>query len=374
MNKLLVIGNGFDLYLGRKTSYTNFFESDYYKDTKNQVLDWMKKVKTNTLGNANMHGYNFSCWDLLFCMTSYLSSDNRSLDNWCDIEKIIHDSFVRVVAGNFSWRDLFNSLQIHYSTLHVPGAQFESYLEKSSLEIVEMYCIKQGWKEYCKDKSLFYKKLLVELKSFERRFGIYIHEETGKDNYSDYAWSLARKLLLCNDKESCRIESFNYSDFSGPLVDIHHVNGDECNPIFGIDLSESELKSLPEAYMFTKTFRRVKQDSYNMNRNKNRLMIKLANAVVFGHSLNRMDYDYFNYLFTLLRFHTFDTAQMGSITFVYSIFDENKKDEIRTNYADAIYSLLNYYEGYVSNKNQHILINLLRFSGRLRIVDINDVH
>ena len=84
-------------------------------------------------------------------------------------------------------------------------------------------------------------------------------------------------------------------------------------------------------------------------------------------SLNKMDYDYFNYLFTLLKFNTFDVEKMGSVEFVYRIYDPDRANEIRNNYADAIYDVLNYYEGYVSKTNQNILINLLRFSGKLTI-------
>lgn len=377
MNKLLVIGNGFDLYLGRKTAYKDYFESEYYKDTKRRVFDWIDIIQRNTFGNHNMLDYDFTCWDLLFCMVSRYESDS-SLTNWCDVEKVIHDSFVDTVAGSFSWPSVFGLLQSYYysrrklisSGFNVQSADFTD--EKNiSLEIMKWFLVNKGWKDYCRTRSMFFDKLLEELNRFEHNFGGYIKQETENGGYSDLAWIRARDLLKCGEHDICRIESFNYSDFSDMNVDIHHVNGDFDNPIFGIDLSEEDEQRYPAARIFTKTFRRVQQDSHNMNHNSEWVMSKLDHAVVFGHSLNRMDYDYFNYLFTMLRFNTFDTAQMGSITFVYNIYDTNKSDEIRTGYADAIYSLLNYYEGYVSKNNQHILINLLRFSGKLKIVDVS---
>ena len=45
MSKLLVIGNGFDLTVGAKTSYQDFFESDYYKETKDKVFDWIENSR-----------------------------------------------------------------------------------------------------------------------------------------------------------------------------------------------------------------------------------------------------------------------------------------------------------------------------------------
>ena len=80
-----------------------------------------------------------------------------------------------------------------------------------------------------------------------------------------------------------------------------------------------------------------------------------------------MDYDYFNYLFTMLRFNTFEIEKMGNIEFLFSIYDDAKKDKIRNDHAEAVYKLLNKYEDDVSKTNQHILINLLRFSGKLII-------
>ena len=113
----------------------------------------------------------------------------------------------------------------------------------------------------------------------------------------------------------------------------------------------------------------MRQDSHKLNRVSRWKPVEIDGAVVFGHSLNRMDYDYFNYLFTVLRFNTFDVEKMGNIEFSYRVYDSDRAEEIRNHQADLIYDLLNYYEGYVSKTNQHILINLLRFSGKLIITE-----
>ncbi len=139
------------------------------------------------------------------------------------------------------------------------------------------------------------------------------------------------------------------------------------NPIFGIDLTDEERKEYPESIRFTKTSRRLLQDSYNLNKSSTVGVTSINSAVVFGHSLNMMDYDYFFYLFTMLQFHSFEIDKMGSIVFVYDEYDSSKSDEIRSRYTDAIYSLLNYYEDYMSQSRRNILINLLRFSGKLKI-------
>ena len=41
MKKILVIGNGFDLAIGAKTSYKAFFESEYYEEITKKVFKWI---------------------------------------------------------------------------------------------------------------------------------------------------------------------------------------------------------------------------------------------------------------------------------------------------------------------------------------------
>ena len=61
---------------------------------------------------------------------------------------------------------------------------------------------------------------------------------------------------------------------------------------------------------------------------------------------------------------------MGRIEFVYKLHSDNSH-EYRTQYADKVYRILNRYEKYVNQSSQHILINLLRFSGKLSIVELS---
>ena len=127
----------------------------------------------------------------------------------------------------------------------------------------------------------------------------------------------------------------------------------------------------PELRHFTKTARRVHQNVENQNRHTRLGIESVEHAVVFGHSLNRMDYDYFYYLFTMLRFHTFDMEKMGSIEFVYKDYDMNQREIKRANFADSVYRLISYYEGCVSNFNEHILMNMLMLSGKLTIHELH---
>lgn len=380
MKKLLVIGNGFDLTIGAKTSYKAFFESEHYEETKKKAFEWielgeMQTRNSSVLSKVNMLDFDFNCWDLLFCMESKFDDSFNDKANWCDIESVIHDSLIDFSVNKFSWSHTFDLLHAHYYEKErkpgdpsLPKGKIGFEHANIKTKIMYFFLLNQNRIEDClRDKSIFYDMLLDEMNKFEQSFGFYIRQRTEGDNYIDKAQFKAHQLV--GDKENLQIDSFNYSDFSNGQIDIRHINGDCNDPIFGIDITEEEERKHPEIRCFTKTSRRVRQDSHKLNRVSRWKPVEIDGAVVFGHSLNRMDYDYFNYLFTVLRFNTFDVEKMGNIEFSYRVYDSDRAEEIRNHQADLIYDLLNYYEGYVSKTNQHILINLLRFSGKLIITE-----
>ena len=385
MNKVLVIGNGFDLAIGTKTSYEDFFKSDFYKETREKVFKWIDMIEVeikngNILLNVDTNGFDFNCWDLLFCMESRYNKNFEIKANWCDIESVIHHSFTDDAENVFSWNSIFHLLRVHYNMVdrHPENCQTpqEIYLIPSAsvkTQIMYYFLLNSKDRENFKGRAKFYEMLLEELKQFELEFGNYIDQQTRSDNYLKEARTWAINLLdteLHKENDYIQVDSFNYSDFSNGKLIIRHINGECTAPIFGIDLTEEEEQKFPEVCRFTKTARRVQQDSQNLNHNAELKITTIDSVVVFGHSLNRMDYDYFTYLFTILKFNTFDIDKMGTIEFAYRVYDNNKADEIRNYQASRIYDLLNYYEAYINKMNQHVLINMLRFSGKLKIREV----
>ena len=100
-SKIIVIGNGFDLAAGAKTSYANYFESDFYKETKEKAIKWINYCLAGNYRESSLavlyedDPSPFNCWDLLFCMkSSHIDRLNcySSIRNWCDIEQVIHES------------------------------------------------------------------------------------------------------------------------------------------------------------------------------------------------------------------------------------------------------------------------------------------
>ncbi len=371
-SKLLVIGNGFDLTSNAKTSYSDFFNSDYYSETRSSVNAIIEKYeKTMSIAYKDIHNCNFNCWDLLFCAEAHYNNDQETHTNrnWCDIERLIHDTLVdKINFGknlNFSWKRVFFILK-HMLGDQLPRNYFVT-ADSVATKIMVTYL------SYLQDPTLynensFYEWLLNELKKFEISFGKYILSETKSSDYIIKAFKLIS--IITDSTEKLSVDSFNYSSIPNSIVQLRHINGDTSHPIFGIDLTYEEESNNPALKCFTKTSRRISQDTHNLNQSTDWNSEVITHAIVFGHSLNEMDYDYFNYLFTKLKFNTFEVEKMGSIEFLYRIYDENKATSIRDDYADSVYKLINYYEEYVSNSNQHILINLLRFSGKLIIREL----
>lgn len=376
-SKMVVIGNGFDLAAGAKTAYANYFESDHYKETKEKAIKWIDHCLAGSYKNYSFKVLYeddpspFNCWDLLFCLkSSHFDRLNcySNIRNWCDIEQVIHDSLTENSKKAFSWPVIYK--YIHEVKRNEWG-DITNYPSPEENNIMFKFLLSTGWAGKCDSLDHFYNDLLDELQSFERSFGRYILSVTSESGSDEYIFNTRRTIeLLAHSNDDILVDTFNYSNFYGERCTIRHINGDTNNPIFGIDLSEEDETKFYEARCFTKTSRRLQQDALNLSDIYDIGADSINEAVVFGHSLNLMDFDYFNYLFTLLKFNTFDINRMGKIEFVYKVHSDNP-DRYRTQYADKIYRILNRYEKYVSQSSQHILINLLRFSGKLKIIELN---
>ena len=130
-------------------------------------------------------------------------------------------------------------------------------------------------------------------------------------------------------------------------------------PIFGIDYSN--IKAIDDRYAFTKIYRRLEQnfsmDKDNIDYTSNRF----DNIIVFGHSLNRQDYNYFFPLFDSLKIT--DPSFKGKLVFAYSIYDKEKSQQIKNNLLLNVAKLLREYEIYSKGKDENRLLEILNFKG-----------
>ena len=392
-SQLLILGNGFDLHCGLKSSYKDFFQST--------ILDTIGEQYGSRQIKAGVSGF----WETLLFGYYKIHSGNSDY-NWCDIETIIKDTLLNICKDN---KDFF------INTLKSVQRSDDSY------NVVRVSIQR---KNYPDDSiySLFIDYILHSLYAFEKRFCEYIYDQLNEkeinDSYIVNALNLLKVLTGFTDKQyktikdiierkekeyvelnspsngqfgwqekrilsqeftnlcSVNILSFNYTalfdilEVKSPCL-YNNVHGKlcthpcaenctDCNIIFGID--DTVIQSQDEdsgLYKFSKTYRKM----LNSNAGTHILPSKdnqLIEIKFYGHSLNVADYSYFQSIFDYYNLYENNNV---SLIFYYSKGYEQ---------TDKIYQLINTYGKTLSNKDQgKNLTHKLLLENRLKIVEIS---
>lgn len=172
MNKvLLVVGNGFDLKLGLKTTFTNFIESNYYSvkiNEINEINEFRKDISAVVKNKKDIdfdHFFEFNgklkyidelnFWDLYFGLKKVLSikDDNKT---WADIAKSIHDFLKDVIHG----KDAANMINI----IKCKNLDSSIYGKNSELDYLIILFVYMAQKNFISDdKGVDYSLLLKDL-------------------------------------------------------------------------------------------------------------------------------------------------------------------------------------------------------------------
>lgn len=418
--QLLILGNGFDLHCGLKSSYRDFFRSAIlYTSTENFGIQQLQ---------PGVSGF----WEGL--LLEYYKLNSKTDYNWCDIELIIKDTLLLLVfADNEVWKTAYDSIvtsnKIDFTNISVRNP-ISKYFYEYCIQFYKHIIVRLGSKHLSdadKLKFLVY-QLLKELHNFEKRFCKYIknnivNPDNGKQLNTKYivnAVNLLAKLtgfssadykdidnileadiaehfeyeqtqsntinLVVKDKKhltkdfnnlkSTNILNFNYT----ALFDIlgvespcaySNVHGKLCNAncsagcsnssvIFGID--NALIQSLYEnsdLRLFSKTYRKMLDTSAPISilpQNDNTRL----EIKFYGHSLSEADYSYFQSIFDYYDLYSNNNV---SLIFYYSEgYEQN----------DAIYRLINSYGRTLMNQEQgKNLIHKLLLENRLKIVEVS---
>ena len=418
MKQLIILGNGFDLQCGLKSSYKDFFRSEIL-DTNGELFG-IRQMKNNCSG----------FWEeLLF---SYYKTYGDDDYKWCVIEAIIKETLFLVNYGQQDltspdaskglWRQALSfserpsyMKEPPYNNDIIKKTVFDScvkYLKKNN---------KHSGNTTSEDiRHLINIHLLQELKKLEKRFCEYIKQQiVNPENvkvlnekyivkasnmlikladFSDIPNSLITtdnipskdgKIYIFSEKVTKRfidevyILSFNYTALfdilcvKSPCI-YSNVHGKICQKkcdgncnssiIFGIDdfiiqsrNIKDELKLLSETddelRLFSKTYRRMINAStpQSVLPSKDSVTIKF-----YGHSLSEADYSYFQSIF--------DYYSLYGNRNVDIIFYNSKGHE----QIDEIYRLVNTYGKTLINKEQgKNLMHKLLLENRIKIVEIS---
>lgn len=413
-SQLLILGNGFDLHCGLKSSYKDFFQST--------ILDTIG----GRFGLQQMKAGVTGFWETL--LFGYYIKFGKFNYNWCDIETIIKNTLLAIGSHGKGFAfDALDSLkrgEDPNDTVKSISGTIEQFLYTNCVSIY--HDILYGYKTYSDDEvySLLISRILQELHKFERRFCKYIKdnivnpnkEKEFNEQYIVNAMNLLKALtgftniqyetiddIIEREEEeyweqcsstmrqsawrekhilskefanlhSVNILSFNYT----ALFDIlgvqspclyNNVHGKLCmnkcaencstsNIIFGIDdtIVQSQDENF-EIHKFSKTYRKMlyaNAETRVLPTKDNPLEIKF-----YGHSLSEADYSYFQSIFDY--YNLYENSKVSLIFYYSKGFEQ----------TDKVYRLINTYGKTLSNKNQgKNLTHKLLLENRLKIVEI----
>jgi hypothetical protein len=402
MNIITVIGNGFDLQLGLKTRYTDFFEwlfEDKDKSTKDNYIDIIPDVnnKSTTLkemqhidagiGSYNTFSlpdsYTFHCdisrisdwWSLYFLE----KKDKLPDSNWCsveeEIEKVFHcnkniDAFNEIVklGGMVDW-----SKEPPMKSVDFYGAiRMRNKLYPDKNENIFDYLLKELNK--FENKFVEYLKTILP-KDYPERF-VKLRDAIDKVAENDYQKVVDSKYAVKKaaakteplkkkiEKEYLKfgetfhvhtLLNFNYLKVAHSLN--LHGNITDNNIVFGINETAKVAKG---AEIFKKTYRKL-----FLTGTQGTLPETCEYLLFFGHSLAHADYSYFQSLFDRYDIYGGETKLI--------FFLNNKLILKNPKYVpestNAIYNLIHEYgEGTLNGRRGNNLLHKLLLENRIQII------
>lgn len=303
MNRLVLIGNGFDLAHGLKTSYADFFYW-YWKDRISRFYDEYSNVSKDVL--CSLKDLHNQAWNITYFYDTYLKSNKgkeiyQYLTNHPDSFEIKSSEFFANICKSIeikNWVDIENE---YYSLL----ALLHGFVEDNYLNLNKQL-------EYLRDKLIDYLRLesnrIVELKDciIDKLNSPILRQEVAVSSsvYNDIRY---------NDTinpESTMLLSFNYTNIikryerNVPRIETNYIHGNIDNAqsvIFGYgDELDEGYKKLSnqndnEALRYIKSIRYLESDNY-------RRMLEFIESdpfqvCIMGHSCGNSDRTLLNTLF-----------------------------------------------------------------------------
>ena len=373
MEELYILGNGFDLYLGLKTRY-----SDYFKNRKisEEFFEKIKLIFKNSIGS-----YNYDARGKVYAVFDYDETllKMQIIQLYKDIEKnLFYLYLIFLKKCDLNWNEVeSNIFPFIRDTSKIFKLKMETIL--GNIEKNEMYKYLLIAKAIIKDrKNLSFLDFMMEqLNLFEKDFGNYIGSLEIKEENKNRLINIFR--TTCRKK----IINFNYSIFLQDLIDrykdiafseieiarriksiesIVNIHGDFKNPIFGIDSHNSE----EQFQNFTKTSRILNNDTVgNFELPKPE---KLGTINFFGHSLSEADYSYFQSLFDYYDIYSSNIK----LNFMYSEYDKNDLTRAKRETHNNVVKLMNNYGEKLENKDKgKNLLHKLLIENRIKLINVD---
>lgn len=347
-NTILILGNGFDIAMGRKTKYTDFieFEKQLFSNPDEELLEFLKDK------NISIEKYKDNL---------YLKFINENKDplgeNWSNIEIMISqlaDAIMyfkensSLLYSNQFNKPLTSIIEKHKIDWRM-SANYSSklYIADTFLRLFD----EKDWRflerelalEKLNNEFIDQLDLLIELLEIYLSYMDYLDFSVRNIQVRPTALDAIRYL------SHTYVLNFNYTDTSGYLFgtfDIltHFIHGQinlgrpigQINTmVFGIEDKENDVNS--DLIPYQKYYQRVVKETGNefeeffqpryMDSNEGESILISKNIIIFGHSVDPLDKEIFQKCFEL--------AEKGKYLyrFIFTYFDEAAKRSIVKNLA-----------------------------------------
>lgn len=348
---ILILGNGFDIAMGRKTKYEEFIEfTNDLSSRKKYIINFRKYIKQYKRIKLSTYKENL--------YLKFINENRNSFgDNWSNLEIMISHLVDAIMYFKNNINDLFYNSRNELNKEHINVLKIK--LQKSNNasakifvvdKFVELYW-KKNWKLLQREEIL--KKLnsefitqldlLIELLEIYLSYLDYLDFEVSKIKAKPTALDAVPHLL------SSYVLNFNYTNTSAYLFETnekrtHFIHGrvdldrqpNRINTmVFGIEDKENDVNS--DLIPYQKYYQRVVKETGNQfeeffkpnykysNEGVSKSLSK--NIIIFGHSVDPLDKEIFQKCFELAGLDEYPYR------FIFTYYDEVAKRSIIKNLA-----------------------------------------
>ncbi len=364
MNRLVIIGNGFDLAHGLPTSYSNFIDfywsnllahfktdlefSDELVEIKFRDKRLPHYIKTDL---QNVTSY----FDLMDFLTKHpkevkikinnffnLLSESKAIKNWVEIEMFYYKTLLKV-SGLINTESLnyFENISTLNEEFEIIKGEFELYLQKQVESIWEA-------------DSLIIDDLLLgfESQSFDFDNLIQLKDELSNLGYKKFEENLTFKTSINKRviNVKCNFLSFNYTttvsryfnliNDKGTLNEIHGRLNSDGNPInfgFGDEMDENYQRI--ERLDDNEYLKNFKSFQYLHTRNYKQLLDLIDSDIfqvyIMGHSCGLSDRTLLNTIF--------EHENCVSIKVFYHQWKNESTDKLEDNYTEITQNISRHF-------------------------------
>lgn len=361
MNKaLLIIGNGFDLNCGLKSSYKDFFDYQLEHHMRfKKLFEYLKDNHEDSFSENNIDEIipllyieeDLSFFDIYFLVNDWKEGCLLTNQIWSAIEDVLLSGINR--SQNAIIFDIIYNVYLSIGKKNYNLLYQYLYSHK-----IVAYYLKTIFNSDKISENQFREFLIKELDRFSCNFAKFINEQaTNNDDYVEKAQTLLLKITGSALNE-CKIISFNYTNPFSTLESANiHGLASKNEIVFGITCEQGNGKKSCHhnwGYKMSKEYKMALIMSKGQKVSLDYDDVK--DIYVYGLSLGEQDYDFFENLFD--KFDFLMRLYEARIHFCYSVYGNKTIDEVAEETTQRVAKLINRFGD--SHKNYGLLRSMIQ--------------